>query len=71
VKTVDTVAAGDSFNAGLAFALGNHKFLPDAVRFANAVVAISTTKEGAQKAMPTLSEVEDFLKQPSKVFLDC
>jgi ribokinase len=58
VTVVDTVAAGDSFNAGLAFAIGAGKSLPDAVRFANAVGALSTTKEGAQSAMPRLSEVE-------------
>ena len=62
VKTVDTVAAGDSFNAGLAFALGEGRALTDAVRFANAVAGLSTTKEGAQSAMPVLAEVLELLK---------
>ncbi len=62
VDVMDTVAAGDSFNAGLAFALGNNRNLIEAVRFANATGALSTTKEGAQSAMPTFSEVERFLK---------
>jgi len=61
VNTVDTVAAGDSFNAGLACALGDGLEVRDAVRFANAVAAISTTKPGAQTAMPTRAEVEAFL----------
>ncbi len=56
VKTIDTIAAGDSFNAGLACALGKGKPLAEAIRFANAVAAISTTREGAQTAMPTLEE---------------
>ncbi len=58
VKVVDTVAAGDSFNAGLAYAIGIGKDLPEAIGYANAVGSLSTTKEGAQSAMPTLAEVE-------------
>jgi ribokinase len=61
VRVVDTVAAGDSFNAGLAVALGNGVSLAEAVRFANAVGALSTTKEGAQSAMPTRDEVRAFM----------
>lgn len=57
VATVDTVAAGDSFNAGLAFALDRGD-APEAVRFANAVAALSTTQPGAQGAMPSLEAVE-------------
>ncbi len=56
VKVVDTTAAGDSFNAGLALALAEGRELPEAVRFANAVGALSTTREGAQSAMPSLEE---------------
>jgi len=56
VDVVDTVAAGDSFNAGLAYALGEGKALLEALRFANAVAGLATTKEGAQSAMPTLAE---------------
>ena len=62
VKVVDTVAAGDSFNAGLAFALGANKNIEESIRFANAVGALSTTKEGAQVAMPTFAEADALLK---------
>ncbi len=62
VKTIDTVAAGDSFNAGLACALGNGKTLTDAIRFANAVAALSTTREGAQSAMPSYKEAMALLE---------
>ena len=61
VHVVDTVAAGDSFNAGLAVALGDGLGIADAVRFANAVGALSTMKEGAQSAMPTRAEVDAFM----------
>jgi ribokinase len=64
VTAVDTVAAGDSFNAGLAFALSRGDSLPRAIRYANAVGAISTTREGAQGAMPTLAELMAFLSDP-------
>ena len=64
VTAIDTVAAGDSFNAGLAFALSRGDSLPRAIRYANAVGAISTTREGAQSAMPNLSELMAFLSDP-------
>ncbi len=63
VSVVDTTAAGDSFNAGLAVALSRGFKMPEAMRFANAVAAISTTGAGAQGAMPTLARVEAFLKE--------
>lgn len=66
VKTVDTVAAGDSFNAGFAFALNRKYPVEKAVVFANAVAAISTTKEGAQSAMPTMKDIEEFFSDPSR-----
>ena len=52
VKAVDTVAAGDAFNAGLAVALAEGRGLPDAVRWAAAAGAIAVTHIGAQDAMP-------------------
>lgn len=62
VAAVDTTAAGDTFNAGLAFGLGRGLSIIDAVRFANAAAAISTTKPGAQDGMPSLEETERLLK---------
>lgn len=62
VETTDTTGAGDSFNGGLAYALGTGKPLEEACQFGNAVAALSTTKLGAQKGMPTLSEVNTFIK---------
>ena len=61
VNAIDTVAAGDSFNGGLASALDQGKTLAEAVRFAAACGALSTTKRGASAAAPMRAEVEAFL----------
>jgi ribokinase len=63
VAAIDTVAAGDSFNGGLACALDEGRPLLDAVRFAAACGALSTTKQGASAAAPTRAEVDAFLKR--------
>jgi len=62
VAVVDTTAAGDAFNGGFAVGLARGMKLSEAARFASAVAAISVTRKGAQPSMPTLSEVEDFLR---------
>lgn len=61
VTAIDTVAAGDSFNGGLAAALDEGKSLAQAVRFAAAAGALSTTKKGASAAAPTRAEIDAFL----------
>ena len=61
VATIDTVAAGDSFNGGLAHALEQGMGLEQALRYAAATAAISTTRKGASSAAPTKPEVEAFL----------
>ncbi|TLP46159.1 ribokinase [Cohaesibacter sp. CAU 1516] len=61
VEAIDTVAAGDCFNGGLAYALADGLSLSDAVRFAAACGALSTTKRGASSAAPTLAEVTAML----------
>ncbi|NEZ57908.1 ribokinase [Adonisia turfae] len=61
VKAVDTVAAGDAFNGGLAVALAEGKSLRAAVVWASAVAALAVTKAGAQSSMPIRAQVEDFL----------
>ena len=52
VDAIDTVAAGDAFNAGFAVALTEGLNVNGAVRFACAAGALATTKYGAQSAMP-------------------
>lgn len=57
VQAVDTVAAGDCFNAGLAIALAEGLAPPDALRWACACGALATTRPGAADAAPTRGEV--------------
>lgn len=62
VEPVDTVAAGDSFNGALAVQLVKGASLTEALRFANAVGALTVTKEGAIPSLPRLDEVNAFLQ---------
>jgi ribokinase len=62
VEVVDTVGAGDAFNAGLAVALAEGKDIQDALRFANAAAALSVTKTGAVAGMPHRTEVDTFIQ---------
>lgn len=61
VQAVDTVAAGDAFNGGLAAALVEGKALPEAVRWGAVAGALSATKMGAQPSMPSRAEFDAFL----------
>ena len=60
VKAVDTTAAGDAFNGGLAWALGCGMPLEVAVRKACLVGAVSATRLGAQPSLPTAKELTEF-----------
>ena len=71
VEAIDTVAAGDAFNGGLAAALCQMNYrrgeqispdaLKKAINYASAVAAIAVTRKGAQASMPTAAEVEAFM----------
>jgi ribokinase len=65
VNAIDTTAAGDAFNAGFATALMLGKSPLDSAAFASAVAAISVTRSGAQPSMPSMAEVEKFMKNQS------
>ncbi len=66
VKAVDSTAAGDAFNAGLAVALMRGMALHEAVRFGAAAGALSATRAGAQSSMPAAAEVARLMKsQPA------
>ncbi len=66
VQAVDTTGAGDGFVAGvlvrmLDFGDAWAAHLPEIVRFANAVGALTTTERGAIPALPTRDRVERFI----------
>ena len=63
VKTVDRSGAGDAFTAALAVALAEGRSSAEAGRFANAAAALTTTRLGAQPALPSRAELERFLAQ--------
>lgn len=61
VKAVDTVAAGDAFNGGLAAGLAAGLDFEQALRWGLASGALAVTKPGAQQAMPNKAELEELL----------
>lgn len=63
LKPVDTTGAGDTFTGALMSALSNGKSLEDSIIFANTAAGLKTLKQGAQTGMPTIDEVNNFLKK--------
>jgi ribokinase len=63
VSSVDSTAAGDSFNGALATILAQGGSPRESARFAAAAAGISVTRRGAQSSMPTLAETQQMLEQ--------
>jgi ribokinase len=61
VAAVNTVAAGDAFNGGLAVALAEGRAMREAIRWGSAAGALCATRPGAQSAMPDRAAVERLL----------
>lgn len=61
VAAIDTVGAGDTFSAALVVALAAGHDYQSALDWACAAGALSTQAVGAQAAMPTASEVRQFI----------
>jgi ribokinase len=62
VEAIDTTAAGDTFNAGLAAGLAEGLPLREAVELGAAAAAISVTRVGAQVSAPTRAETEELMR---------
>ena len=60
VDALDSTAAGDSFNGGLATALARGLELEEAVEEACLVGALSTMRLGAQPSLPTVEQLQRF-----------
>lgn len=58
VKALDSTAAGDAFNGGLAVALARGEALAEAVRYGGQVGSLSVTRMGAQPSLPTREEID-------------
>lgn len=58
VNAVDTTAAGDVYNGGIATALSEGRKLEEAARFASVAASISVTRLGAQNSVPQREEVD-------------
>ena len=62
ILPLDTTGAGDVFCGFLAKALAKNRTITEAVHWANAGAALSTTRLGAIPSIPDWQQVEDFLR---------
>ena len=62
-KVIDTVAAGDAFNGGLATALASGKSLKEAVKWGTVAGTLAVTKQGAQSSLPSKESFLQLLAQ--------
>lgn len=62
VDAVNTVGAGDVFAAAITVYLNNSLNIEEAVKFASAASAIKVSKEETQEAIPSYSEIIEFMK---------
>jgi sugar/nucleoside kinase (ribokinase family) len=63
VTPIDTVAAGDAFCGGFAAALAEGREFIEALRWASAAGALSTTVRGAVPSLPRRAAVEELVAQ--------
>lgn len=61
----DTTGAGDAFHAGFLYGFLTGEDLETSLKFGNAVAAMKCSALGARTALPTRSELQIFLNNPS------
>jgi sulfofructose kinase len=59
----DTTGAGDAFHAGFLYGLLNGEEIEASLRFANATAALKCRNLGARAALPTETELSEFVRQ--------
>ena len=64
-SVVDTVGAGDSFNAAFLYGLLHHASWETCLRLGNAAGAAAVQKQGAGRNVPTCAEIKAILKSTS------
>lgn len=62
VDAIDTTAAGDTFCGSFCARLADERPLVDALRWASAAAALSTTRAGAVPSIPSAGEVDELLR---------
>lgn len=62
-RVVDTTAAGDAFNGGLAYGLASGRSVEESIPLASAMGALACTKAGAQESLPDRAQVDEFLSR--------
>jgi ribokinase len=65
VNAIDTTAAGDTFIGFFLAQFAQGTAVKDALRLSCAASAIGVTRQGAVPSIPSLTEVEAFLREPS------
>ena len=60
IKRVNSIGAGDAFNAGLAFGLSKGNNIYNSVVIGNLVATLSVSREGVQESMPSRKELVTF-----------
>ena len=61
VEAVDTTAAGDTFVGVFASELAKKKDIVSSLNYSSIAASLTCTKEGAQKSIPTLNEINSYL----------
>lgn len=63
VEVVDTVGAGDAWNAGVIYGIVKSLPLNETIKMANATAALKCTAHGAVDGLPTLNQVKKLVKK--------
>lgn len=69
IDPVDSTAAGDAFNGGLAVRLSAGDGIRAAMRYASACGALTATRRGSLPSLPTQSELEAFLNEHTEALI--